>query len=171
MVATAMTPKQRVLTALKRGQPDRVPATPRTVWSGIKYIGRTVQDCYRDEDVYVHSQVACVEDLGVEAAWVIAGHMPLERCLGLKMLDSADDPASPVEHDLREARPWIEAVPRMWSMRERLVHSQETITEQEGTHAVPCGILRDRTLPVPDRAKRRRDGVPCRPPMRRTVAR
>ncbi len=97
MVATAMTRKQRVLTALKRGQPDRVPATPRTVWSGIKYIGRTVRDCYRDEDVYVRSQVACVEDLGVEAAWVIAGHMPLERCLGLKMLDSEDDPASPVE--------------------------------------------------------------------------
>lgn len=97
MGSTAMTRKERVLTALKQGQPDRVPAAPRTVWSGIKYIGRTVRDCYQDEDVYVDSQVACVEELGVEAAWLIAGHMPLERSLGVKMLETEDDPASPLE--------------------------------------------------------------------------
>jgi len=93
-----MTRRQRVLAALDRKQPDRVPALGRTDMPAVKWSGHTILDCFRDEDVYVRAQLMSMEEWGVEVAWGggVAG-IPFERALGQKIIESETNAVSPAE--------------------------------------------------------------------------
>ncbi len=97
-MADTMTRKERVLTAMRRQQPDRVPAVLRTNYPAVRISGHTVLDCFKDEDVYVRAQLDATEKLDVEIVWASGfAENIFERALGQKMIWSEIEAAAPAE--------------------------------------------------------------------------
>jgi uroporphyrinogen decarboxylase len=92
-----MTSKERVLAAIELKEPDRVPLVPSTRMFGIRYLGYTYEDCYKDLRKYVESQIRLVKEFGHDAVWDWAGMHPIQRAMGQKMLEPEDDVPSPLE--------------------------------------------------------------------------
>ena len=90
-----MTSRERVYATMALKEPDRVPILPSSRVFGIHDLGYTLEDCYKDGEKYVESQVRMVTDFANDAVWSMY-EMPVERALGQKMLMPKDDTASPL---------------------------------------------------------------------------
>jgi len=61
-----MTPKERVLAAVRGEARDRIPVTPIFMAWGAHYVGRTYRDFYLDGDVLVEAQLAVTRAFGAD---------------------------------------------------------------------------------------------------------
>lgn len=63
----------------------------------MRYLGYTLEECYKDPNKYPESQIRLVKDFAHDAVWDLAGTHPIQRAMGQKMLESKDDVPSPLE--------------------------------------------------------------------------
>ncbi|MBI2315862.1 MAG: hypothetical protein HYU75_02180 [Betaproteobacteria bacterium] len=90
-----MTPRERLYAAMALKEPDRVPILPSSRMFGIHDLGYTMEDCFKDGEKYVESQVRMVTEYAHDAVWSMY-EMPVERALGQKMSTPKDDNAHPL---------------------------------------------------------------------------
>lgn len=58
---------ERMMIAIERKQPDRVPILPMARLFGIKQAGMKIKDCYDQPDKYIAAQMQLVKDFGLDA--------------------------------------------------------------------------------------------------------
>lgn len=102
MSSSAMTPRERVLTAARRQQPDRVPVIPMIRESAIKHYGLTFAECFRSPDAYVDAQVWYRRETGVDGVWDFFGIAALEEAAGSELSAPEDDPPTITDPVLKE---------------------------------------------------------------------
>jgi len=89
-----MKPIERVMAAAELRVADRIPVVLVTREFGIKYSGYKFSDCLRDENLYIKSQMRCLEDFELDALWDLWAIPVIAEALGsqLRVLDD-DIPA------------------------------------------------------------------------------
>ena len=90
-----MTSRERLYTAMALKEPDRVPLVLSSRAFGVRDQGYTMEDCFKDGEKFVQSQLRMVSAYANDAVWSMSV-LPVERALGQKMSTPKDDMPSPL---------------------------------------------------------------------------
>jgi uroporphyrinogen decarboxylase len=93
----SMTSYERVMTAIERKQPDRVPILPMARLFGISYAGMKIGECYEHPERYIPAQMQMVKDFGLDAVIELYPGAPLlnEAVGGTLIFEDGGMPTSP----------------------------------------------------------------------------
>ena len=94
-----VTSYDRVMTAIKVKEPDRVPMIPRTRSFCVKRAGLTMEECFEKPDRYVDAQLRMVQEFSFDAVADVHSGAPLfNECLGKELTFTRGGPphAEPV---------------------------------------------------------------------------
>ena len=89
-----MTSRERVYAAMALKEPDRVPIVMSNRLFAMHDLGYTMEDCYKDPEKYVESQVRMVTEYANDAVWATVD-LTVERALGQNVLMARDNPPAP----------------------------------------------------------------------------
>lgn len=101
MKTNEMTPRERVITALRNGQPDRVPVVPVYVGGAIRRAGYKYAECMLDADKYVAAVLKCHKDFGFDGFVDLGLPALVAESLGANLRVHEDDPPTPGEPILK----------------------------------------------------------------------
>ena len=90
-----MTSRERVYAAMALEEPDRVPILPNNRLFAMHDLGYTMEDCYKDGEKFVESQVRMVTAFANDAVWANVD-LSVERALGQEVSMGRDDPPAPL---------------------------------------------------------------------------
>ena len=81
----------RVMAAVELKEPDRIPIVLVTREFGIKYSGYKFSECLEDEDLYIKSQMKCLEDFELDAVWDLWAIPVIAEAFGSNLRIMEDD--------------------------------------------------------------------------------
>ncbi|MBI4321356.1 MAG: uroporphyrinogen decarboxylase family protein [Chloroflexi bacterium] len=95
--ADEMTPRERVLTAIRNGQPDRVPVLPAYQAGMMSRAHCRFSECFSNGDTFVAAAVKCYEDLGFDGIFDFGMPPMIAEAAGATLVIAQDNPPVPGE--------------------------------------------------------------------------
>lgn len=81
----------RFMTAVELKEPDRIPIVLTSREFGIRYSGYKFSECLKDEDLYIKSQIKCLEDFELDAVWDLWAIPVIAEAFGSNLRIMEDD--------------------------------------------------------------------------------
>ncbi|MCL5263713.1 MAG: uroporphyrinogen decarboxylase family protein [Chloroflexi bacterium] len=129
MKTDEMTSRERVLTAVRNGKPDRVPVVPVYIAGAVRRAGFKYSECLFDADKYVAAVAKCYADFGFDGIFDCGLPAFIAEAAGAALRVLEDDLPVPGEPVLRTYDDIDRLVPRSVLSNGRVPHVLSVISK------------------------------------------